>query len=79
MNGETIVKTVLSCYPDVEVVYLFGSYLTPDQQQDSDADIAVLFPHEKAKLGSTLGGKRLKIIFQLKPGNIVRIITGWPI
>ena len=50
MNRETIVKTVLSCYPDAEAIYLFGSYLTPDQQQDSDADIAVLFPHEKAKL-----------------------------
>jgi len=50
MNGETIVKTVLSYYPDVEAIYLFGSYLTPDQQQDSDADIAVLFPHERARL-----------------------------
>jgi uncharacterized DUF497 family protein len=30
-------------------------------------------------LGQTLGGRRLKIIFQLKPGNIVRIITGWEI
>lgn len=50
MNGKTIVKTVLSFYPDVEAIYLFGSYLTPDQQQDSDADIAVLFPHERAKL-----------------------------
>lgn len=50
MKNETIVKTVLSCYPDVEAIYLFGTYLTPDQQKDSDADIAVLFPHEKAKL-----------------------------
>ena len=30
-------------------------------------------------LGRTLGGKRLKIIFQLKPQSIVRIITGWTI
>ena len=30
-------------------------------------------------LGRTSGGRRLKIIFQLKPGNIVRIITGWDI
>jgi uncharacterized DUF497 family protein len=30
-------------------------------------------------LGRTIEGRRLKIIFQLKPGNIVRIITGWPI
>jgi len=30
-------------------------------------------------LGRTLGGQTLKIIFQLKPGRIVRIITGWDI
>ena len=28
-------------------------------------------------IGKTFSGKRLKIIFQLKPGNVVRIITGW--
>lgn len=30
-------------------------------------------------LGRTFGGRKLKIIFQLKPKNVVRIITGWPI
>ena len=30
-------------------------------------------------IGKTFGGRRLKIIFQLKPKNVVRIITGWPI
>jgi uncharacterized DUF497 family protein len=30
-------------------------------------------------IGKTIGGQKLKIIFQLKPGNIVRIITGWPL
>ena len=30
-------------------------------------------------LGRTIGGRYLKIIFQLKPGNVVRIITGWPL
>ena len=28
-------------------------------------------------IGRTLQGKKLKLIFQLKPGNVVRIITGW--
>lgn len=28
-------------------------------------------------IGRTIGGRRLKIIFQLKPGHVVRIITGW--
>ena len=30
-------------------------------------------------LGRTNGGRKLKIIFQLKPKNVVRIITGWPL
>jgi len=30
-------------------------------------------------LARTLGGRKLKIIFQMKPRNIVRIITGWEI
>ena len=28
-------------------------------------------------LGATDGGRRLKLIVQIKPGNVVRIITGW--
>jgi hypothetical protein len=36
--------------------------------------------HDRFQLiGKTVGGRRLKIIFQLKLGNIVRIITGWPV
>ncbi|MBC7931465.1 MAG: BrnT family toxin [Rubrivivax sp.] len=30
-------------------------------------------------IGHTLSGRTLKIIFQLKPDSIVRIITGWEI
>ena len=30
-------------------------------------------------IGQTIGGRKIKIIFQLKPKNIIRIITGWPI
>lgn len=30
-------------------------------------------------IGRAIGGRKLKIIFQLKPESIVRIITGWPI
>ena len=30
-------------------------------------------------VGTTLSGRLLKIVFQLKPGRIVRIITGWPL
>ncbi|OGV80339.1 MAG: hypothetical protein A3K19_04230 [Lentisphaerae bacterium RIFOXYB12_FULL_65_16] len=30
-------------------------------------------------IGRTVAGRRLKIIFQIKPSNIVRIVTGWPL
>ena len=30
-------------------------------------------------IGKTIDGRRLKIIFQIKPESVVRIITGWPI
>ena len=30
-------------------------------------------------LGRTIGGRRLKIIFQLNPEDVVRIITGWDV
>lgn len=30
-------------------------------------------------LGRTIGGRRLMVIFQLKPGRVVRIITEWGI
>ena len=30
-------------------------------------------------VGRTLGGRKLKIIFQLKAHNVVRVITGWPL
>ncbi len=29
--------------------------------------------------GRSNGGRKLLIVFQSKPGNVVRIITGWPI
>jgi uncharacterized DUF497 family protein len=30
-------------------------------------------------IGKTFAGRKLKVIFQVKPARIVRIITGWPI
>lgn len=36
--------------------------------------------HDRYQLiGRTVGGRKLKIIFQLKPNAVVRIITGWSV
>ena len=30
-------------------------------------------------IGTTVGGREIKVIFQLRAGNVVRTITGWPL
>ncbi|MBF0506746.1 MAG: nucleotidyltransferase domain-containing protein [Nitrospirae bacterium] len=55
MSEEVIIKIVLSFYPDVEAIYVFGSYLTPDERNESDVDIALLFSHDQTKLLKNLG------------------------
>jgi predicted nucleotidyltransferase len=44
-----ITRIVLAHYPNVQGVYLFGSYLTEDEWPDSDVDIALLLPPLEAK------------------------------
>ena len=44
--NENIVERVLGRFPDVEAIYLFGSYDTQDELPGSDIDIAMLLPPE---------------------------------
>jgi predicted nucleotidyltransferase len=46
---EEIVRATLKFYPDAQAIYLFGTFGTVDERQDSDADIALLLPPELAK------------------------------
>ena len=43
-----LVNAILSAYPETQAVYRFGSWGTPDQNAESDLDVAVLLPHETA-------------------------------
>ena len=49
MVQEAIVQIVLRHYPDVQGIYLFGSYGTEDEWPTSDIDIALLLPPQQAK------------------------------
>ena len=42
-EDERIVRVILNYYPDIQAVYLFGSFDTDDERDDSDVDIALLF------------------------------------
>lgn len=44
-----IIRIILSHYPAVQGIYLFGSFGTESEWPDSDIDIALLLPHEQAK------------------------------
>ena len=44
-----IVHPILAAYPNVQAVYLYGTWGTADQRPDSDLDVAVLLPPEVAR------------------------------
>jgi uncharacterized protein len=55
-----IIETILKHYPDAQAIYLFGSYGTEDEWPESDVDIAVLLPPEKAKMVGSLAMSDLR-------------------
>ena len=56
--NEQIVQTILTHTPQVQAVYMFGSYGTEDERPSSDVDLALLLPPEQAKAeGSLLLGE----------------------
>ena len=46
---EEITRVVLTHFPDVQAIYLFGSHGTEDEWPTSDVDIALLLPPQTAK------------------------------
>jgi len=49
MLHEPVIKTVRNFFPDAQAIYLFGTHGTPDEQKESDLDIAVLLPPDRAR------------------------------
>jgi len=48
-TAALIISTILSYYPAVQGIYLFGSYGSEKERRDSDIDIALLLPPEQAR------------------------------
>lgn len=53
------IDAVLSHYPTVQAIYLFGSFATENERPDSDADVALLFAPDEAKTFGSLIRSRL--------------------
>ncbi|MDQ7839079.1 MAG: nucleotidyltransferase domain-containing protein [Thermodesulfobacteriota bacterium] len=55
MNArDVIIKASLKYYPDLQAIYLFGTYGTDEEWPDSDVDIALLLPWKKSKEAGSL-------------------------
>ena len=79
MNGAIealIIDTVLAHYPEVQGIYLFGSYATGDEWPDSDMDVALLFPHEQAKKIQDLILSQCRIELETKLNKEVDLLNG---
>ncbi len=48
-TSQIITQIVLSHYPSVQAIYLFGTHGTEYERADSDVDIALLFPPDTAR------------------------------
>ena len=72
---DKIITTVLKYYPDVQAVYLFGSYGTDEAWTDSDVDIAVLLPHGKSHKAGSLVMSDLRFELERLLGRGVDLIN----
>jgi predicted nucleotidyltransferase len=46
---QKIIDAIAAAFPDVQAIYLFGSFGTEDEWPSSDADIAILLPPKQTK------------------------------
>ena len=70
-----IVHTIRTHYPNVQAVYLFGSYGTEQQWPDSDADIVLLLPADEAKRAGSLAMTDLHAALERLLGTEVDLIN----
>lgn len=46
---ERLIEIIVKAFPDVQAIYLFGSFGTTDEAVASDVDVAILLPPNHAK------------------------------
>lgn len=70
-----IIEAVLKHYPDVQAIYLFGSYDTEHEWPNSDVDIALLLPPEKVREAGSLALGPLWFELERRLGKTVDLIN----
>ena len=76
MNEEKhSVRVILNYYPDIQAVYLFGSFDTDDKRADSDVDIALLFHPRAAHAIGSLAMSELRFGLEAELNKTVDIVN----
>lgn len=71
---QPIIETVLKHHPDVQAIYLFGSYDTENEWPSSDIDIALLLPPGKVRETTSLALSPLWFELERLLGKAVDLI-----
>ncbi|MDR4516967.1 MAG: nucleotidyltransferase domain-containing protein [Nitrosomonas sp.] len=75
MKHEMILQSILNFYPDIQGVYLFGSYDTGNERPDSDIDLALLLPFHSAVRSKDLPLSPCRVDLETKLGRNVDLIN----
>lgn len=49
LDCKKIIEIILKNHPNCQAIYVFGSFVSGDENKNSDVDIAILLPHLEAK------------------------------
>ncbi len=75
VGNDPVLRLILAHHPNVEAIYLFGSYGTENEWPDSDVDLALLLPHDEAKQAGSLVMSDLLFALEKQFGKPVDLIN----
>lgn len=76
MKTDLISTSVLRHYPDVQALYLFGSYGSAEERPDSDVDLALLLlPEAAARIGGALSMSECRFDLEKSLGKTLDMVN----
>lgn len=75
LKENEIIQAVLRHYPEVQAIYLFGGYGTPEERTESDLDLALLLPTEQATTTGSLARTDLRFELETSLGREADLIN----
>ncbi|RKZ44973.1 MAG: nucleotidyltransferase domain-containing protein [Gammaproteobacteria bacterium] len=73
MKTQALIKLCLNAFPELQAIYLFGSYDTENEWTNSDVDIALLLPYQLTNnLYLTKLHQQLEQLYQ-KPVDLINL------